>query len=43
MSGDDAAFLHEMREFSRLYARRIGVFRGRALGLDYSLPEARVI
>ena len=43
MSGDDAAFVHEMREFSRLYARRIGVFRGRALGLDYSLPEARVI
>ena len=43
MSVDDAAFLHEMREFSRLYARRIGVFRGRALGLDYSLPEARII
>ena len=43
MSADDAAFLHEMREFSRLYARRIGVFRGRALGLDHSLPEARVI
>ena len=43
MSADDAAFLHEMREFSRLYARRIGVFRGRTLGLDHSLPEARVI
>ncbi|MDY6268387.1 MAG: MarR family transcriptional regulator [Selenomonadaceae bacterium] len=43
MSAGDAAFLHEMREFSRLYARKIGVFRGRALGFDYSLPEARVL
>lgn len=40
---DDVAFFHAMREFNRLYARRIGVFRGRALGLDYSLPEARIL
>lgn len=42
-SNDDTEFFHTMREFNRLYARRIGVFRGRALGLDYSLPEARIL
>ena len=36
-------FLHGMRAFSRLYARRMGVFHSRALGMDYSLPEARTL
>lgn len=42
-AAEDAAFLTAMRDFSRLYARRMGFFRTRALGLDYSLPEGRIL
>lgn len=36
-------FLHGMRSFTRLFARRMGIFRSRALGTDYSLTEARTL